>query len=57
MTSTSTHTDQGFSLIDSGASYHMTPHREWFFEYERYDGGDLFLGDNSKTKIFRRGRV
>jgi hypothetical protein len=38
-------------LVDSGASFHMTPHRDWFFEYERYDGGDFFLGDDSTTKI------
>jgi hypothetical protein len=35
----------------------MTPHREWFCEYERYDGGDVFLGDESTTKIVGRGRV
>jgi hypothetical protein len=31
---TSTHSDQVVWLIDSRASYHMTPHREWFCEYE-----------------------
>ena len=35
----------------------MTPHREWFCEYEKYDGGDVFLGDDSTTKITRRRRV
>jgi hypothetical protein len=35
----------------------MTPHREWFCEYEKYDGGDVFLGDNSTTKIMGHGRV
>jgi hypothetical protein len=29
----------------------MTPHREWFFEYERYDGGNVFVADDLKTKI------
>jgi hypothetical protein len=38
-------------LVDSGASFHMTPHREWFFKYERYDGGD-----ESKTKIIGQGK-
>jgi hypothetical protein len=55
--STSTHADRGVWLIDSGASYHMTPHREWFSGYEKYDGGDAFLGDESTTKILGRGRV
>jgi hypothetical protein len=35
----------------------MTPHREWFSEYEKYDGGDVFIGDDSTTKILGRGRV
>jgi hypothetical protein len=50
LASTSTHADHGVWLIDSGASYHMTPHREWFSEYEKYDGGDVFLGDDSTDK-------
>jgi hypothetical protein len=35
----------------------MTPQREWFSEYEKYDGGDVFLGDDSTTKIMGCGRV
>ena len=35
----------------------MTPHKEWFCEYESYDGGDVFLGDDSSYKIIGRGRV
>ena len=34
----------------------MTPHREWFFEYEKYNG-NVFLGDDSPKKIMGRGRV
>ena len=44
-------------LIESGASYQMTPCKEWFSEYEKYDGGDVFLGDDSTTKILGHGRV
>ena len=44
-------------LIDSGASCHMTPHREWFCEYEKYKGGDVYLGDDSPANIIRHGRV
>jgi hypothetical protein len=54
---TSTHADRDVWLIDSGASYHMTLHREWFSEYEKYDGGDVFLGYDSTEKILGRGRV
>ena len=35
----------------------MNRHREWFSEYEKYDGGDVFLGDESTAKILGRGRV
>ena len=35
----------------------MNPHREWFYEYEKYYGGDVFLGDESTTKIMGCGRV
>jgi hypothetical protein len=57
LTSTGTHADHDVWLINLGASYHMTPHIEWFFEYEKYDGGDVFLGDDSTAKIIRHGRV
>jgi hypothetical protein len=46
-----THVDHEAWLVDSGASFHMTPHREWFCEYERYDEGNVFLGDDSITII------
>jgi hypothetical protein len=44
--SSSTHADHEAWMVDVGAFFHMNPHREWFFEYERYDEGD-----DSKTKI------
>ena len=44
-------------ICDSGASFHMTPHREWLSEYVTYDGGDVFLGDNSVAKIIGRGKI
>jgi hypothetical protein len=52
LASSSTHSNHEAWLVDSGASFHMTPHWEWFYEYEMYDGGDVFLLDNdSTTKI------
>eukprot|EP00253_Pinus_taeda_P034149 PITA_34149 len=30
---------------------------EWFFEYEKYDGGDVFLGDERKARIIGRIKV
>eukprot|EP00253_Pinus_taeda_P010178 PITA_10178 len=44
-------------VIAIGASFHFTPHIEWFWEYEKYDGGDVFLGDDRKARIVGRGKV
>ena len=44
-------------LIHSGTSFHFTPHREWFCEYEKYNGGDVFLGDDRQARIIGRGKV
>ena len=35
----------------------MTPHREWFYEYENHNGGDVFQGYELIAKITRHGRV
>eukprot|EP00253_Pinus_taeda_P010171 PITA_10171 len=57
LASSSTHVDHKAWLIDSSASFHFTPHREWFCEYEKYDGGDVFLGEDRKARIIGRGKV
>eukprot|EP00253_Pinus_taeda_P021557 PITA_21557 len=57
LASSSTHVDHEAWLIDSGASFHFTPHREWFCEYLKYDGGDVFLRDDRKARIVGRGKV
>eukprot|EP00253_Pinus_taeda_P028948 PITA_28948 len=41
----------------NGASFHFTPHREWFYEYEKFDGGDVFFGDDRKARIVARRKV
>ena len=46
--STGTQSKSDFWLVDFGASFHMTPHREWFYEYERYNGNS-FLGDSKEN--------
>ena len=35
----------------------MAPHKKWFSRYENNIGGDVFLEDDSTTKIIRCGRV
>jgi hypothetical protein len=46
-----TQADHEAWLVDSGAYFHMNPHREWLCEYERYDGCNVFLVDQSTTRI------
>eukprot|EP00253_Pinus_taeda_P016455 PITA_16455 len=57
LASSSTHVDHEAWLIDLGASFYFTPHREWFYEYEKYDGGDVFLGNDRKAKIVGHKKV
>ena len=57
LASSSTHVDHETWLIDSGASFHFTPHREWFYEYDKYNSGDVFLRDDRKAIIIGRGKV
>jgi hypothetical protein len=49
--SSRTHEDYQAWLVDSGAYFHMNPHREWFYEYESYVGVNVFLGDDPTTRI------
>jgi hypothetical protein len=35
----------------------VTPNRELLCEYERYDGGNVFLGDDLTTRIIGIGKV
>eukprot|EP00253_Pinus_taeda_P021488 PITA_21488 len=55
--SSSTHVDDEAWWIESGAFFHFTPLRKWFYEYEKYDGGDVFLGDDRKARIISHGKV
>jgi hypothetical protein len=57
LASSRTHVYHEAWLIESSASFHRTPHKEWFCEYERYDGGNVFLVDDSKIKIIGQGRA
>jgi hypothetical protein len=56
LASSSTHADHEAWLVDFGASFHTISHMEWFCEYERYDGGNVFLGNDPTTRIIGQGR-
>ena len=54
--STITQLENDVWFINSSSSFHMTPYKEFFCEYEKYNGGDVFLRDDSTTKITGHGR-
>ena len=33
-------------ILDSGCTYHMCPHKEWFFNFEEVDGGVFYMGSS-----------
>jgi hypothetical protein len=44
-------------VLDSGASFHATPHRKHFIYYVQGDFGQVYLGDDAPCKIVRMGKV
>lgn len=43
--------------MDSGGSYHMTPMRDYLFDFEEYDAGTVLLGDDRACAIWGIGNV
>jgi hypothetical protein len=43
--------------MDSGATWHMTPNRDWFHTYEPTSGGLVFMGDNHALEIAGMGTI
>jgi hypothetical protein len=44
-------------VVDSGASFHATPHRKHFLDYVQGDFGQVHLGDDAPCKIVGMGKV
>ncbi|GKD76506.1 zinc finger, CCHC-type containing protein [Tanacetum coccineum] len=44
-------------IMDSGGSYHMTYKRDYWFNFEEYDGGNVLLGDDRECRVLRTGKV
>ncbi|GJV41550.1 zinc finger, CCHC-type containing protein [Tanacetum coccineum] len=39
-------------IIDSRGSYHMTYKRDYLFDFEEYDGGNVLLGDGRECRVW-----
>ena len=44
-------------VLDSGDSFHATPHRIYFLDYVQGDFGLVYLGDNKPYQIVGKGRI
>lgn len=44
-------------LLDSGASFHMTPHGDQFSSYLSCDGGIVYMGNDNSCKVVGEGEV
>ena len=44
-------------VLDSGASFHATPHRGYFIDYVQGSFGIFYLGANEPCHIFGKGKV
>ena len=52
--------DDGYSqewILDSSASIHVTPYREWFSTYDSGKNGCVHLGNNYAYDLSRYGNV
>lgn len=44
-------------VLDSGASYHICPRREWFTAYEQIDGGNVSMANSVVCKVVGIGSI
>ncbi|KAH9679839.1 hypothetical protein KPL71_026297 [Citrus sinensis] len=44
-------------ILDSGCSFHMCPHKDFFVSFESIDGGKVLLGNNLAYKVAGIGSV
>ncbi|KAL0552306.1 hypothetical protein IC582_011414 [Cucumis melo] len=44
-------------IMDSGCTFHMTPHRDFLTNFQKGDGGKVLLGDNGTCDVKGTGSV
>ncbi|GJV24694.1 retrovirus-related pol polyprotein from transposon TNT 1-94 [Tanacetum coccineum] len=44
-------------IMDSGGSFHMTPRRDFLFDFKEFNGGTVLLGNNRACAIKGTGKV
>ncbi|KAH9724313.1 hypothetical protein KPL70_007440 [Citrus sinensis] len=48
---------KGNWVLDSGCSFHMCPNRNFFKNYETYDGGIVVIGNDASCRVIGRGTI
>ncbi|GJT33639.1 retrovirus-related pol polyprotein from transposon TNT 1-94 [Tanacetum coccineum] len=43
-------------IMDSGGSFHMTPRRDFLFDFKEFNGGTVLIGNNRACAIMRIGK-
>jgi len=43
--------------MDSGATWNMTPHRDWFYSYEPISEGSVYMGNDHALEIAGVGTI
>ena len=43
--------------MDSGCTYHICPHRDWFSTYEPLDSSVVLIGNNAQCSVTGMGTV
>ncbi|KAK8934286.1 hypothetical protein KSP39_PZI015019 [Platanthera zijinensis] len=49
--------DESSWILDSGATYHICPFREWFSSYKTLDGGVVTVGNNQACRTVGVGSI
>nr|GEW11025.1 retrovirus-related Pol polyprotein from transposon TNT 1-94 [Tanacetum cinerariifolium] len=44
-------------IVDAGCTFYMIPHRSLFTTYESFNGGNVYMGNNSICPIIRLGNI
>ena len=44
-------------ILDSGCTFHMCPHRDWFTMFEQTSSGLVYMGNNNTCKVEGIGTV
>ena len=44
-------------ILDLGCTYHVCPHKEWFFKFEEIDGGVVYMGSGDVSYITGMGPI